>query len=249
MKAYIYLIYGTNNNRNMPHCTISLHQGWIQDNSVGYYKNCGMRTKTHNWEVEKEKETHDKEKFLNYVNSNYKYLKRHLQSWAYNTHRTFDDDIFQDTIIKIYNLIEKKGKVNDSSDRGFECYFFMAYKQNLAREQEYARNKLRDDNSNLSEQHEQFKSQQMTPEEKVLSDARKDFTIRYLLNKVEENFDMVTFRLFRIKLFYGCTYKKLVEMTKIRDSKQRVSKVNKWLKDNVTKQEVNKAFEDYINNL
>ena len=234
----------------MPHCTISIHQEWIQDDSIGRYKNVGIRAETHDWKVEEEKKTeiHDKDKFLNYVNTNYKYLKRHLQSWAYNTHRTFDDDIFQDTIVKIYNLIEKNGKAKDSSDYGFECLFFRAYSTNLDREQQYARNKLRDDNSNLSEQYEQFKSNQLTPEEKVLSDARKDYSIRYILTKVEDNFDMVTFRLFRIKLFYGCTYKKLVEMTKIKDAKTKVSKVNKWIKENVTKQEINEAFEEYINN-
>lgn len=232
----------------MPHCSISLHQDGYQDNTFGHNQNYGIRTETYNRKVEKEKEIQDKDKFLNYVNTNYTYLKRHLQSWAYNTHRTFDDDIFQDTIIKIYNLIEKNGKAKDSSDYGFECLFFRAYSTNLDREQQYARNKLRDDNSNLSEQYEQFKSNQLTPEEKVLSDARKDYSIRYILTKVEDNFDMVTFRLFRIKLFYGCTYKKLVEMTKIKDAKTKVSKVNKWIKENVTKQEINEAFEEYINN-
>lgn len=232
----------------MPHRNISIFQGWIEGNYIGYDQDCGNGTEKHNWKVEEEKK-HDKDKFLTYVNNNYKYLKRHLQSWAYNTHRTFDDDIFQDTIIKIYNLIEKNGSAKDSSDYGFECLFFRAYSTNLDREAQYARNKLRDDNSNLSEQYEHFKSNEITTEEKVMGDMRKDFSIKYILNKVESNFDILTFRLFRIKIFYACTYKKLVEMTKIKDAKQRVSKVNRWLKENVTKQEINEAFEEYLNNI
>lgn len=234
----------------MPHCPIPSLQDWCKGNTVGHHQDDGIGVETHNWKVETKKETriHDKDKFMTYVNNNYNYLKRHLQSWAYNTHRAFDDDIFQDTIIKIYNLLEKNGKAKDSSDYGFECLFFRAYSTNLDREKQYARNKLRDDNSNLSEQYEEFKSNQLTTEEKVLSDARKDYSIRYILEKVEDNFDIVTFRLFRIKLFYGCTYKRLVEMTRIKDAKTKVSKVNRWLKENVTKQEINEAFDEFINN-
>lgn len=192
-----------------------------------------------------EPEIKDNEKFLKYVNKNYTYLQRHLKAWCFNTHRVFNQDIFQDTIIKIYNLIEKKGKVNDSSDRGFECYFFMAYKQNLLRESEYARIKQRDDNnSNLFDQYEDYKNQELTTEEKVLSDAKKDYAVKYILMRIEENFPTQDFRLYRIKLYYACTYKKLVEMTNVKDAKTRIMRINRWVKDNITKKEIDEAFEE-----
>lgn len=195
-------------------------------------------------EQEEEVKTHDKDKFLTYVNTNYNYLQRHLKAWAFNTHRTFSQDIFQDTIIKIYNLIDKNGSARDNSDYGYECLFFRAYSTNLDREQQYARNKLRDDNSNLFEQYETYKSNEMTTEEKVLSDAKKDYAVKYILYKVEENFPIQDFRLYRIKLYYGCTYKKLVEMTKVKDCKQRVMRINRWIKENITKKEIEDAFDE-----
>lgn len=195
----------------------------------------------------------DNEKFLQYVNSNYDYLQRKLKAWAFNTGRKFSEDIFQETIIKIYELITKNKKAKDPSDYGFECLFFRSFSTNTLRQAQYAYVKYRSEDitadTQIFDAYEDFKSSDSSPEEKVESDLFKDFATRYLLCAVEDNFDDLDYRLFRIKIFYQCTYKKLKELTKIKDAKQRCVKINNWLKSNIDRKDIEKAFEQYQDNL
>lgn len=195
----------------------------------------------------------DNELFLKYVADNYSYLQKKMKSWAFNTHRTFDEDVFQTTILKIYDLITKNGKAKDNSDYGFECLFFRAFSLNTDREQQYAVNKLRDLNvmpEDINPLYENYVNENaITQDEKVLKDLFLDFSTSYILNKLEENFNSVDFHLYRIKLYYQCTYKKLKELTKVKDCKQRIVKMNEWIKSNITKQEIQSKFEEYCENI
>lgn len=191
----------------------------------------------------------DNELFLQYVADNYKYLEKKNKAWAYNTHREFNEDIFSQTILNIYELLTKNGKAKDNSDYGFECLFFRAFSTNTDRESQYARNKYKDGNvtsEQLFDFYEDWKNgNEITPEEKVEKDLYNDFAINYILNKVEQNFDIQSYRLYRIKLFYNCTYVQLKELTKVKDCKAKCTKIQKWLKENIKRKEVEKAFEEY----
>ena len=196
----------------------------------------------------------DNEKFLDYVARNYTYLVKHLKAWCWNTGRDYNDDIFSETILKIYDLISKNGTAKDNTDYGFECLIFRAFSTNTDRETQYARNKYKDTNitadTMLFDAYEEFKlNNEITPEDKVNKDLYTDFAINYLLNKIENNFDIQSYRLFRIKLFYNCTYQKLKLLTGVKDCKQRCVKVQTWLKQNITRKEIENAFEQYKDSL
>lgn len=189
------------------------------------------------------------EKFLQWLNNNYTSQKQKLLAFCNDKKYKFDDDIFSDTYLKIYEKIRASG-INDDSEKGFENYLFMAFKQNLHREKLYARNLKRDENNaNIAALNEMFLNQKLTQEEKLLSDLRKDFTTLYLMQKVEENFDAEHFYLFRLKTFTGMTYRQLYEHTGIKGARQKVVAVKNWLKENVTKQEVDKVFNALYGNL
>ena len=189
------------------------------------------------------------EKFLQWLNNNYTSQKQKLLAFCNDKKYKFDADIFSDTYLKIYEKIQKDG-INDDSEKGFENYLFMAFKQNLHREKLYARNLKRDENNaNIAALNEMFLNQKLTQEEKLLSDLRKDFTTLYLMQKVEENFDAEHFYLFRLKTFTGMTYRQLYEHTGIKGARQKVVAVKNWLKANVTKQEVDKVFNALYGNL
>ena len=49
-------------------------------------------------------------KFMTWVNDNYEDIKSKLYAYCNNQKKTFDEDIFQDTIIKIYDKIERIDK-------------------------------------------------------------------------------------------------------------------------------------------
>lgn len=188
----------------------------------------------------------DAVKFINTVNDNYSTIKKELQSYCDSVGEKFDEDIFQDTIIKCYTLIDKNGEMKDSSYQGCKNFMFQAFKRNLKREQQYSRNAKRDGNVvNVGNIYEAWvNANSKTEREKLINDLRKDFFTLYLMKKAEENFDSEHFYLFRLKTFTNMTYAQLAEKTGIKGCRQKVVDVKNFLKANVSKSEIEKAFEE-----
>lgn len=192
----------------------------------------------------------DAVKFINTVNDNYETIKKELQSYCDSVGETFDEDIFQDTILKCYTLIEKNGEMKDSSYQGCKNFMFQAFKRNLKRETQYARNQKRDGNiTNLSKYNEVYLNSKLTQEEKLKSDLYKDFATLYLMKMVEENFDGEHFYLFRLKTFTNMTYAQLAEKTGIKGCRQKVVDVKNWLKENVKQQDIKDEFDEIYGDL
>lgn len=192
----------------------------------------------------------DATKFINTVNDNYSTIKKELQSYCDSVGERFDEDIFQDTILKCYILIDKNGEMKDSSYQGCKNFMFQAFKRNLKREQQYARNQKRDANvTNLSKHNEVYLNSKLTHEEKLKSDLYKDFATLYLMRKVEEHFDGEHFYLFRLKTFTNMTYAQLSEKTRIKGCRQKVVDVKNWLKENVTTKEIKDEFDEIYGDL
>lgn len=182
-------------------------------------------------------------KYLNWINENYNKQKNKLIAFCNDKNYQWDEDIFCNTYLKIYDKILKDG-IKDDSDKGFDAYTFMSFKINTMREGEYARNQKRDLNvTNINEANERYKSSLLTQEEKLKSDLYKDFATLYLMKKVEQNFDGEHFYLFRLKTFdKNMTYQRLAEKTGIKGVRQKVVNVRNWLKANVTKKEIDDEF-------
>lgn len=192
----------------------------------------------------------DAKRFINTVNDNYETIKKELQSYCDSVGETFDEDIFQDTILKCYTLIEKNGEMKDSSYQGCKNFMFQAFKRNLKRETQYARNQKRDGNiTNLSKYNEVYLNSKLTQEEKLKSDLYKDFATLYLMKMVEENFDGEHFYLFRLKTFTNMTYAQLAEKTGIKGCRQKVVDVKNWLKENVKQQDIKDEFDEIYGDL
>ena len=182
--------------------------------------------------------------FINYINDHYQDIYNSFLAFCNNKNYKFDADIFQDTILKCYKLIEKQGYLKDTSEKGMKNYFFMAFKQNLQRETQYARNQKRDGNVvNINAVNERYQNSKLTEQEKLKSDLYKDFATLYLLKKVEEHFDGEHFYLFRMKTFTNMTYAKLSEHTGIKGVRQKVVDVKNWLKQNVKQEDIRKEFD------
>lgn len=183
-------------------------------------------------------------KFLNWISKNYDIQKNKLTAFCHDKNYKFDEDIFSNTYLKIYEKIIRHG-IKDDSDNGFDNYLFMSFKINLLREEQYARNQKRDLNvKNLSGAYELYSQTKITEREKLINDLRKDYFTLYLMKKVEEHFDAEHFYLFRLKTFTNMTYAKLTEHTGIKGCRQKVVDVKNWLKSNVSKDEIEKAFEE-----
>ena len=183
-------------------------------------------------------------KFLNWINRNYEEQKSKLKAFCADKNYEWDEDIFCDTYLKIYDKI-LKDNLKDDSDKGFDGYFFMSFKINTMRKKQYAAVAKRDANViNLSQANEVYLNSLLTEQEKLKSDLYKDFATLYLLKQVEDNFDTEHFYLFRLKVFdKTMTYRKLSEKTGIKGCRQKVVDCKNWLKQNVKQEDIRKEFD------
>ena len=184
-------------------------------------------------------------RFLKFVNDNYNNLKKKWAKYLIDRQIEFDEDIYSDTILKVFDYINTNG-IKDDSESGFANYFFRAFNINIKREKQYSRNVNRDKNIDATEE----LSKEMNGEDelklKIRSQVFDDWAVVYILRLVENNFDSISFHCFRLYYILDkMTYSKLREITKVPDSKKRVVTIKNWLKDNLTKKQLEKEFLKY----
>ena len=127
-----------------------------------------------------------------------------------------DEDIYQDTIIKVYDAILK----GEDTDGDIVGYWYRSYKNNLKREKSYQKNKDKEDISVAynKESEEEEINLYYSNLESILLEIRKKF-------------DRKTFEVFRMYLLCNISYDNLDKVTGV-DSKERIMRVRKWINDN-----------------
>lgn len=187
-------------------------------------------------------------KYLNLANDKYlDYLKKwrtHIQDKGYD----WDEDVFSDTILKVYDNILKNG-IKDDSEEGLSNYWFKSFIVNIKREKQYSRNLYRDMNVDASEELDKEYNGDDELKLKIRRHIYDDWLSVRLLQIVEQNFTSREFRCFR--LYYivpKMTYEKLRDLTKIKDCKKIVNTIKKWLIENTDKHQLDKEFSKWYDN-
>lgn len=191
--------------------------------------------------------------YLVWVSKNYTHLKNKYFKFCQENQFDYDEDIFSETYLKIYDVILKKG-IEDSSEKGFDNYTFKSYKNNIMNEKNYCRTKNRDYNvtsDNIEQLYEDWYNDNHTSStQKLKRDLFIDFATLYIILSVEEAFDAEHARLYKLKvLVKGMTFKKLADITHIKASRRKVIEVQRWVKEHITREMVNKAFYDWYENI
>lgn len=182
------------------------------------------------------------DKWLNYINSIYVEYKNKFEQYCNSVKKKFEEDVYSETIINCYDSICRNG-LKDLSQQGMKNYLFQSFKMNVVRNTTYARQTKRTYNVDISEAHEEFLLKNEPLPLKIKKQMLNDFTVTYILFQVENNFDIISFFCFRLKhLIPKMTYQRLRDITNINDCKRRVTTINKWVRDNIDKQEVYKEF-------
>lgn len=189
----------------------------------------------------------DQDIFINYINNHYDELKWKYYNFCREKQFSWDEDIYSETILRCYDTIQKKGKLNDTTPHGIESYFFLAFKNNIMNEKNYCRTRCRDYNYTTEKiaiaYDDWYNKTNDTAREKLISDLFKDFAVLYIMYQVEANFDAEYFYLYRLKsLIPNMTFKKLADTTHIKASRRKVIEVQRWVKDNIKKEEIRKSF-------
>lgn len=190
--------------------------------------------------------------YMSWLSDNYEAQKRKLSAFCMNSGVTFDEDVYSDTALKVYEKICNEGSA-DPTPTGFENYLFKSFRNNIIREKQYARIARMDDNyfDVIDVIYDDYANKEKETEtEKLKNDLWKDYATLYLMNKVEENFDAEHSYIFRLKTFLPkMTYRKLREETNLKNIRQKYIDVKRWLKDNITKDEIKNAFEEKYGDL
>lgn len=128
----------------------------------------------------------------------------------------FDEDVYNDTILKVYDSILK----GEDIEGDLVGYWYKSFKTNIKRYKDYSYEKNKDTKDVL----EYLKGKE--DEENRVNVYYSE--ISNILLKVKQKFDRKTFEIFRMYLLCNVSYERLDELTGL-DSKERISKVRRWL--------------------
>lgn len=180
------------------------------------------------------------ELYYKFLSNNYKDVVKKYKQMCFLQHLTFDEDTLQETVIKVADMIKKRG-LKDTTEKGIENYFFNAFKLNLYQTHLQNSKKLKDDNVDPYD---------LNIIDTVYDEAPAqyaDMATKYILTKVKENFDAVSASIWRLRYMVTINgeelnFKKIKQITGIEDVRRRIVMINKWVRENITKEDINKAI-------
>ena len=210
-----------------------------------YYERMGRKPKGYIPVIKKEN-IELAEQYINYISTIYEeYIE--VFSNMYN-----DEDLAGEVLLKTFNCIKNNGlstidleTEEDLKKKVFKNYFFISAKlTNITNKKYQQKSPIRDTNENIDT------IDDLPTEEKIKNQIYKDYRVMYIINTVEENFDAIDYRCFRLyHLLKNMTYAKLRQLTGIKNAKMRVITINKWLRQNITEQQImdsfNREFNDF----
>lgn len=184
-------------------------------------------------------------KFLNLASSKYVDNKKKWSKYLTDRDVEFDEDVYSDTILKVYDYIIKNG-ITDDSDEGLLNYWFKSFVTNIKRDKMYSRNANRDKTVDAEVELDKETNGDYELQIKIRRDVFDDWCAVQLLTVAEQEFDSITFHCFR--LYYivpNMTYEKLREITNVKDCKKRVTTVKQWLKEHFNLHQLEKEFSKF----
>ena len=178
--------------------------------------------------------------FLQEIGSELKQYTAKWKKYFFDSGLPFNIDVLNDTIIKCYDIILKKG-LREGEKESWN-YLFKAFKMNSIRELQYARNKNRDEVEDINVLYETYKNKQHSADYKIASDLWTDFQVNYIARTVEFNWDKNTFYLFKLKFILQLDDDQIKKKSKNPNWKKDIRALVKWLKASVRKEDIIKEF-------
>lgn len=193
-----------------------------------------------------EQQMPDCELFISHIGTHYNEIEEKLKMLSGRNKQPYDKDAFQESIVKCYTYIKKKVKMKDTSPYGIESYLirtYLNYIKEIKRSAQTAKRDFNYNSDNIGEIYERYyNSNNDTAKVKIASDLFKDFSILYIMTQVEDNFDQESFYLYRLKTLSNLTYQQIAQKTQNKGSRQKILEVKEWVKNNIFKDDVRKAF-------
>ena len=183
------------------------------------------------------------------LNKHYNNLKQVCKDVCKRNKEQYSEDALNDTVIQVHKIIQKKGKLDDMSENGIMRYFVRSYVNNLRMEKRYAYHKKRDYNITQEEFNDRYEQSLSSKRDKIIKDLLEDFSVLYIMKLVELNFPPEQLYLYKLKMICNKTYKQIHDETRIKKSRDKIIEVNKWVKQNLTRDVIKKEFFDIYGDL
>lgn len=196
-----------------------------------------------------DEELKPEEVYFKCINKNYNNLKQVCKDVCKRNKEQYSEDALNDTVIQVHKIIKKKGKLDDMSDNGIMRYFVRSYVNNLRMEKRYAYHKKRDYNITQEEFNDRYEQSLSSKRDKIIKDLLEDFSVLYIMKLVELNFPPEQLYLYKLKMICNKTYKQIHDETRIKKSRDKIIEVNKWVKNNLTRDAIKKEFFDIYGDL
>lgn len=196
-----------------------------------------------------DEELKPEEVYFKCINKNYNNLKQVCKDVCKRNKEQYSEDALNDTVIQVHKIIKKKGKLDDMSDNGIMRYFVRSYVNNLRMEKRYAYHKKRDYNITQEEFNDRYEQSLSSKRDKIIKDLLEDFSVLYIMKLVELNFPPEQLYLYKLKMICNKTYKQIHDETRIKKSRDKIIEVNKWVKNNLTRDVIKKEFFDIYGDL
>lgn len=180
--------------------------------------------------------------FYDVVENNYNDFKKKMKQMCFINHITYSDDVLQETILKVAEMIIKKG-LKDTTEKGIMNYLFRSYKLNTY--QEHLQNQKKRIDENVDYQTLEIED---VPYDESHFNYSKLASI-YMLNRVKQEFGELTAAIWRLRYMVKINgeelnYKKIKQMTNIQDVRKRIVEVNRYIRDNITEQDIKDAIKN-----
>ena len=174
------------------------------------------------------------ERFDKLMADNYSDMRKKYKQFCFLHKLTFDEDVLQETYLKVRSLIERKG-LKDESDKGMENYFFLAFKKNtfLAYNSKLKSKLVLD-----ADIKERKIVEEETVSDRIEMERFDDFVRNYILSLIQLHFDSLSTRCWRLKRLISIngkrfTYEQIRKITNILDCKKRIVLIDRWIKQNI----------------
>lgn len=155
------------------------------------------------------------DEFLEYAGKHYKDIKKKWTTRLKKQGLSFSEDIFQDTILKVYSHLSEKPYIGD-----VESYWWQTFINNSRREKDYAYNSKKDDTIEVLQYLDNFPTedkpillQDIEEGLKLLTDIEKNLLLMYYLTDI--------------------TYTELEELTGIKDLRYKLKGILKKVRKKI----------------